>query len=104
MHVLNGVAHASSVDEFFCVMIDLPSAAATVRMNVKIVRLNGGGRRRGKIDFIFYRLPVIGKLQVRTIDAVEFPNHSQEIRLATKQVPHNNVRALPHRSPAQMFA
>ena len=84
-------------------MIDLPSFASTARVNVKPVSLNGGSRWRRQIDFVFYRLPVIGKLQVRAIDAVEFPDHSKEICLSTKQVSHNDSCALPQRRPAQMF-
>ena len=97
-------AHARCIDEFFCVMIDLPSGASTVRVNVKLVSINGGSRWRREIDFVFYRLLVIGKLQVRAINAVKFPNHSHEICLSTKQVSHNDSCALPQRRPAQMFA
>src|SRR4029450_6560926 len=82
----------------------LPSFASTARVNVKPVSLNCGSRWRRKIDFVFYRLPVIGKLQVGAIDAVEFPNHSQKICLSTKQVSHNDSCALPQPLPSQMFA
>src|SRR4029450_6412603 len=85
-------------------MIDLPSAASTAGVNVKLVSVNGGRRGRWEIDFVFYRLSVIGKLQVRAINAVKFPNHSQEICLSTKQVSDNNSRALPQPLPAEMFA
>ena len=84
-------------------MIDLPSFASTARVNVEFVSLNCDSRRRRQIDFVFYRLPVIGKLQVGAIDAVKFPDHSQEICLSTKQVSHNDSCALPQPLPAQMF-
>src|SRR4029077_20604123 len=61
-------------------------------------------RWRRQIDFVFYRLPVIGKLQVGAIDAVKFPDHSQKICLSTKQVSHNDSCALPQRRPARLFA
>ena len=85
-------------------MIDLPSAASTARVNVKFVSLNRGNRWRRQIDFVFYRLPVIGKLQVGAINAVKFPDHSEEICLSAKQVSHNDSCALPQPLPAQMFA
>src|SRR6516162_7685166 len=85
-------------------MIDLPSAASTAGVNVKLVSINGGSRWRREIDFVFYRLLVIGKLQVRAINAVKFPNHSHEICLSTKQVSHNDSCALPQRFPSQVFA
>src|SRR5262245_62531018 len=85
-------------------MIDLSSAASTTRVNVKFFPLHGGSRWRRQIDFVFYRLPVIGKLEVGAIDAIKFPNHSQEICLSAKQVTHNDSRALSYRRPAQMFA
>src|SRR4029453_14433712 len=85
-------------------MIDLPSFASTACVNVKPVSLNCGSGWRRQIDFVFYRLPVISKLQVGAIDAVKFPNHSQKICLPTKQVSHNDSRALPQPLPAQMFA
>src|SRR5262245_26433636 len=85
-------------------MIDLASFASTARVNVKFVSLNCGSRRRRQIDFVFYRLLMIGKLQVGPIDAVKFPDHSQEICLSTKQVSHNDSCALADRRPAQMFA
>ena len=85
-------------------MIDLPSASSTAGVNVKLVRCNCGSRWRRQIDFVFYRLSVIGKLQVGAINAVKFPNHSQEICLSTKQVSHNDSCALPQSLPAQVFA
>src|SRR5262249_35254222 len=96
-------AHARCIDEVFRVMIDLTSAASTGRVDVKLVSLNGGSRWRWQINFVFCRLLVIGKLQVGAIDAVKFPDHSQEICLSTKQVSHNDSCALAHRRPAQMF-
>src|SRR5206468_6393733 len=97
-------AHARCVDGFLGVMIDLPSFASAARVNVKPVSLNCGSRWRGQIDFVFYRLPVIGKLQVGAIDTVKFPNHPKEICLSTKQVSHNDSSALPQPLPSQMFA
>src|SRR4029077_1527458 len=85
-------------------MIDLSSAASTACGNVKPVALNCGSRWRRQIDFVFYRLLMVGKLQVGAIDAVKFPNHSQKICLSTKQVSHNDPCALPQSRPAQMFA
>src|SRR4029453_8483577 len=77
-------AHARCIHEFFRVMIDFPSASSAARMIVKLVSLNRGGRWRREIDFVSYRLLMIGKLQVGAIDAVKFPNHSQEICLSPK--------------------
>src|SRR5215208_1106247 len=85
-------------------MIDLPSFASTAGVNVKAISLNCGCRRRRQIDFVFYRLPVIGKLQVGAIDAVKVPDHSEEICLSTQQVSRNDSCALPQTLPAQMFA
>jgi len=84
-------------------MIDLPAFASMAGVNVKVVSLNRGSRRRRQIDFVCYRLRMIGKLQIRAIDAVKFPNHSQKICLSTKQVSNDYSRALPHRRPTQMF-
>src|SRR5262249_39119313 len=84
-------------------MIDLASAASTARVNIKFVSLHGGSRWRRQINLIFYRLVMIGKLQIGAIDAVKFPDHSQEICLSTKQLSHNDSRALSQRCPAQMF-
>ena len=102
--MLDRGAHARRVDEVFRVMINLSSFASTVRVNVKRVPLNCGSRWRRQIDFVFYWLPVIGKLQVGAIDAVKFPNHSEEICLSTKQMSHNDSCALPQTLPAKMFA
>src|SRR5215472_6532355 len=102
--MLDRGAHARRVDEFFRVMINLSSFASTARVNVKRVPLNCGSRWGRQIDFVFYRLSVIGKLQVGAIHAVKFPNHSQEICLSTKQVSDNDSRALPQSLPAQVFA
>src|SRR5262249_22972142 len=102
--MLDRGAHACRVDEFFRVMINLSSFASTARVNVKRVPLNCGSRWRRQIDFVFYRLSMISKLQVGAIDAVKFPNHSQEICLSTKQMSHNDSCALPQALPAQMFA
>src|SRR5262245_6818586 len=96
-------AHARCIDEFFCVMIDLPSGASTVRVNVKLVPVNVGSRWGWQIDFVFYRLLMIGQLQVGPIDTVKFPNHSQEICLSTKQLSDDDSGALPQRRPSQMF-
>src|SRR5262249_49367161 len=83
--------HARCIDEFLRVMINLPSFASTALVNVKSVSLNCGSGWRRQIDFVFYRLSVISKLQVGAIDAVKFPNHSQKIRLSTNQVSHNAI-------------
>src|SRR5690349_14544761 len=96
-------AHARGVDEFFRMMIDLPSAAPTIRVNVKRASLDRRSRWRRQADFIFHRLVVIGELQIGAIDAVKFPNHSQEICLPAKQSSHDDSRALAQPRPAKML-
>jgi len=75
-------AHSRCIDEFFGVMIDLPSATSTARADVKLASLNCGGRWWRQIDFVFYRLSMIGELQVGAINTVKLPDHSQEICLS----------------------
>ena len=84
-------------------MIDLAPAASTARVNIKLVWLNRGSRRRRQINLVFYWLLMIRQLQVRSIDAVKFPHHSQKICLSTKQLSHDDSCALAHSCPAQMF-
>src|SRR5437660_12200138 len=83
--------------------IDLPAAASTTLVNVKRVSFDCGSRWRRQTDLVLRWLAMIGELQVGAIDAVKLPNHSQEIGLSAKQVPHNDSRALSQPLPAKMF-
>ena len=96
-------AHASCVNEFFGPMINLPAVAPSIFVNVKPPVLHGGNRRWRQTDFVFYPPTVIGELELRTIHAVELPQHPDEIGLSAKQFPDDNSRALAQRRPAQIF-
>ena len=77
-------AHACGVNEFFGVMIDLPAAAPAIFVNVKRAARNSGNGWRRRVDFVLYRLTMIGELEFWVIYAVELPNHPEEIRLSAK--------------------
>src|SRR5215467_2623258 len=100
----NAGAHARCVREFFREMIDLSAASSTALMDVQRAWFNFGHRRRRQTDFVFYRLPVIGQLQLGMINAVNLPKHSEEIGLPANQASHNDSRALAQRGPAKVFA
>jgi len=96
-------AHTSCVNEFLGPMIDLPAGASSIFVNVKPLVLRSGNRRRRQTDFVFYPSTVIGELELRTIHAVELPQHPDEIGLSAKQFSDDNSRALAQRRPAQIF-
>src|SRR5262249_12625466 len=85
-------------------MIDLPPAAPAIFVNVQRAPLHAGNRRRWQIDFVFHRLTVIRKLKLRMIDAVEFPEHPDEIGLAAKHLTDNDTRAVAQRLPSKVLA
>src|SRR5262249_3563004 len=85
-------------------MVDLSAAAASILMNVERAALHAGNRRRRQVDFVFHRLTVIGELKLRMIDAVEFPEHSDEIGLPAKHLPDNDTCAVAQRLPSKMLA
>src|SRR4030095_532167 len=96
-------AHACCVNKFFRVMVDLPSAAPSIFVNVKRASLHGSNRRRRQTDFVFHRLTMIGELKLRMINAVEFPKHPDEIGLTAKQLAHNDARTVSKSFPSKMF-
>src|SRR5215510_5005301 len=77
-------AHAGCVNKFFRMMINLTSGTPAIFVNVHRASLHAGDRRWWQVDFVFHRLTMIRELQLRMIDAVEFPKHSNEIGLTTK--------------------
>src|SRR5438552_14399853 len=84
-------------------MINLPAGASSILVNVKASVPRSGNRRRRQTDFVFYPPTLIGELELRTIHAVELPQHPDEVGLSAKQFPGNNSRALVQRRPAQIF-
>jgi len=70
------------INKLFRVMIDLPTAASPILVNVKRVSLHGGDGGGGRLISLFHRLTVICELQLRMIDAVELPKHPDEIGLS----------------------
>src|SRR5437762_1210652 len=84
-------------------MINLPAVASSIFVNVKPSLLRSGNRRRRQTDFVCYPPTVIGEVELRTIHAVELPQHPDEIGLSAKQFSDDNSRALAQRRPAQIF-
>jgi hypothetical protein len=84
-------------------MVDLPAAASLIFVNVKRASLHGGDGRRREVNFVFHRLTVICELQLRMINAVKLPKHTEEIGLTAKQLPDNDARTVSKGSPSKMF-
>src|SRR5207302_10259934 len=81
----------------------LPAAAYWLLGNVTPRALRSGDGRPRQNDFVFYPPSVIGELELRTIHAVDLPQHPDQIGLSATQFPDDNSRALAQRRPAQIF-
>jgi predicted Fe-Mo cluster-binding NifX family protein len=60
-----------------------------------------GGRER---KLVCHRTGVIGQLPIRVVDAGELPDHPQEVRLTTEQVPSRDARGLRQRGDPEVLA
>ena len=58
---------------------------------------------RRQRNLVLYRLPVIGDLQVRIINTVEFPQHFYKVRLSMEQSVNGESGRFPECGDPKMF-
>ena len=96
-------AHAGLVDERFGGIINRTPFTTLWRVHVHRQPVNLFPRCGRQGDFIGDGLLMVGQLQLRVVDAIEFPEHFDKIGLPPEHMARRNAGSGPEGPPAQML-